>query len=206
MLKVKMLDDPWTDGETKNILYQNPNFSFNTGVTILLGRNGAGKTTLLKGIQDHCKTNCIPCFYYDNYTQGGSTAKSEYGFLGDFDSLCNTIFHSEGEQLYYNFCKQVSKIGGFCKKHENDKVLVICLDALDSGLDCEGIHQLLDCFNLIISDNKDKEVYIIIAANNYGLIRNQTCLDVKTGKTKIFNTYEDFENFILNIYKEERNK
>lgn len=204
MITINMSKNPWAEEGEKTVLYQNPHFTFETGVTVLVGRNGGGKTTLLNGIKEYCEKKNIPCYHYDNYTQGGDHAKSEYGYFGDFNSLVDVLFRSEGEQIYENFCNQVKKIGAFCHKHQTAEKLVFCLDALDSGLDCDGIKQILDCFNLSTKDNKDKEVYIIVTANNYGLIRNQKCLDIKTNTIKRFNTYEQFEEFILSRYKEDR--
>ena len=204
MLKVKMSKNPYADEDDRRVLYTKPNFVFEPGITVLVGRNGSGKTTLLNGIKDYCKKENIPCYHYDNYEHGGQQAKSKYGYFGDYKSLFSVLFHSEGEQIYENFCNQVKQIGSFCKQHKTAPKLVFCLDALDSGLDCDGIKQILDCFNLIINDNKDKEVYIIASANNYGLIRNQRCLDVKTNIINKFITYEQFENFIMKRYEEDR--
>lgn len=201
---IEMLKDPWADNDNQTILYKNPKFEIPTGITVLVGRNGAGKTTLLRGIVDYCKKTNIPCFSYDNYSEGSDKAKSFYGAVGDIDSLCSTLFHSEGEQIYYNFCQKMKSIGSFCKEHRGAKEIVLCLDALDSGLDCDGIKQIRDVCNLIVSDNKDSEVYIILSANNYGLIKNQRCLDVYTGKFLTFNNFDNFEKFILDRYKEER--
>lgn len=77
-LKITM---PANGNTEDSILYENPKFEFNTGVTVLIGRNGAGKSTLLDGIKTHCNNKKIPCFHYDNYKDGGDKAKSMYGAM-----------------------------------------------------------------------------------------------------------------------------
>lgn len=202
MLSIKLSSNPHE--EQGRILYEKPNFKFENGVTVLVGRNGAGKSTLLNSIKQYCDKHNIPVFHYDNYTQGNTRAQEKYMLLNDMEAFFGSVFHSEGEQIYNNFCNQIKDVGKFCRKYINSEKIVILLDALDSGLDCDGIKQIIDCFNLILNDNKNKEVYIIASANNYGLIRNQRCLDVKTGKFLKFTTYEQFEKFILDRYEEER--
>lgn len=48
MLSIKLSSNPHE--EQGRILYEKPNFKFENGVTILVGRNGAGKSTLLSNI------------------------------------------------------------------------------------------------------------------------------------------------------------
>ena len=193
------------DVSERKELYKTNKVTIKRGVNILVGRNGAGKSTLLHLIKNHCDKNNIPCLSYDNYTQGGSNASSKYMFFGQVENFMNVAFHSEGEQLFHNFGEKLKEIGQFISKNKNSKEIVILLDALDSGLDIEGIVQLKDVFKLIVEDAKDKNIYIIASANNYALVKDMRCLDVKRGcLEKIFIKYEAFEKFILNQYKEER--
>lgn len=186
-------------------LYNTNEIEIKSGVNILVGRNGVGKYTLLRLIKSHCNKNNIPCLNYDNYTQGGNSASEKYMFYGQMESFMNVAFHSEGEQLFYNFGEQLKQIGQFIAKHKDSKEIVILLDALDSGLDVEGLSQVKEVFYLILKDNEDKDVYIVASANNYSLIKNMRCIDVKKqGKERLFKTYDEFEKFIFNQYIEER--
>ena len=55
----------------------------------------------------------------------------------------------------------------------------------------------------MLNDHKDtgKNIYIIIAANEYELARNADCFDVNAGKYIRFNDYEEYRTFIINSRK-----
>lgn len=81
----------------------------------------------------------------------------------------------------------------------NHKERWLLLDATDSGLSIDNVIEFKDLFNLIIDEGKkfDKEVYIIISANEYELARNEQCFDVNAGKYITFKDYDDYREFIL---------
>lgn len=185
-------------------LYAKNKCIFEEGVTVLIGKNGIGKSTMLHEIKVFCEKNNIKCYSYDNYKEGGQNAHNTYGFKKDFKSLARTLFHSEGEQIFYNLGQQMGIIGDFIKTNKNEKQLVILLDALDSGLDCEGFSQINDVFKTIQKDF-GRELYIILSANNYGLVDSHKCFDTKNCKYVEIKSYEDYKNFILSQYEIERN-
>lgn len=181
-------------------LYKYSELELNKGITILIGRNGSGKSTLLFEISKYCKENGIPCFKYDNYKEGGRTAHENYSFFKDFSSLQATLFHSEGEQIFYNFGQTVEKIGKYVRSIADDKPVIILLDALDSGLDCDGIDQILNLCK-VMQESRVGDIYLVLTANNYGIIHKQRCIDVTTGKEIRFDNFEDYHNFISKQYK-----
>lgn len=203
MIEVKRYKDPY---DLKHYLFKTGTVMLNEGLTVVIGRNGCGKSTFCWQLEDYCKKNNIPYYNYDNYKQGGTHAHSEYSFLEDFDALCSTLFHSEGEQIFYNLGRQVQKISSFIKEHKDSKQLVIILDALDSGFDVEGIKQLKDIVNVMINDcsKHEIELYVVITANNYALIHKNSCMDVKTGEYHYFDNYGAYEKFILDQYEKDR--
>lgn len=196
MINIDIIQNPYTKKE----LYKKNKVSFKNGVTILVGRNGIGKSTLLHQIKSFCDNNNIKNYSYDNYREGGQNAHSYYAFKEDFTSLANTLFHSEGEQIYYNLGQNISRIGNFIKNNKEEKQLFILLDALDSGLDCEGFVQINNLFKIMQNDF-DGELYIILSANNYGLVEGNNCFDVEKCEYINIKCYNDFKNIILAQYK-----
>jgi len=203
MIEIKIIKDPY---DLKHYLYKTATINLNEGFTVIIGRNGCGKTTFCWQLAEHCKKQNIPYYKYDNYKQGGTHAHSEYSFLEDFDALSSTLFHSEGEQIFYNLGRQVQNISSLIKEHKDSKQLVIILDALDSGFDVEGIGQLKNIANIMVEDCRKNniELYVVITANNYALIHKNSCMDVRTGEYHYFDNYEAYEKFILDQYEKDR--
>lgn len=52
MRSFKLPNNPYGEGAA---LYKRDEFTFNPGVTVLVGCNGAGKTTLLRAIKEELK-------------------------------------------------------------------------------------------------------------------------------------------------------
>lgn len=204
MLSVKINSCPYDERK----LYKTSHIDLETGLNVIIGRNGSGKTTLCREIENFCNENKIPLFKYDNYTDGGSSSMEKYMFFGNFEAFGATAFHSEGEQIFYNFGEQIKAIGKFIREHLDSKQLVITLDAMDSGLDIDGIDQLKSIVNVMTEDCKNKEVelYVVATANNYALIHKNHCIDVSTGKDLYFEKFEDFHKFISDQYKKDRAK
>lgn len=202
MLEVKLsCKNPYDQDHN---LYTNDKLKLEKGSTILVGRNGVGKSTLLYEIEQFCKKNKIPVYKYDNYHEGGSNAISSYGFYHDFEAIAMTAFHSEGEQIYYNFGRVVEKIGKFVREHKEEP-FVILLDALESGLDVEGIEQIKEMFSMVEKDAK--EPYIVCTANNYGLVHKMRCMNARTFEyLPAFEKYEDFKEFIDEQYRKDRRR
>ena len=86
----------------KEYIYNNKNIELEEGLTVLVGCNGSGKSTLLRQIKDSCKQSNIPCYYFDNLTEGGSGARSKASFYGDFSFLAESLCSSEAENINLN--------------------------------------------------------------------------------------------------------
>lgn len=192
------------------------------GLTVLVGCNGAGKTTLLRNIRSYCQENEIPCIHYNNLQDGGQNALRDVLFYGNYEEGSFLFNASEGESIKQNLGRKASGFSEFIqlgyvndREHKlklafqslpedtvdiiecNDRVFLF--DAVDSGLSVDSIIEVKDLFGLMIDQCKDtdKDVYIIIAANEYELARNSDCFDVNSGSYIRFNDYEDYRSFII---------
>ena len=189
----------------KEYIYNNKNIELEEGLTVLVGCNGSGKSTLLRQIKDLCKKQDIPCYYFDNLTEGGSNAREKAGFYGDVDFLAKSLCSSEGENINLNMTNCANKIGKFVRNNKNVKKIFILLDAIDSGLSIDYVIELKkDLFKTILSDTLRKgiEIYIVVSANEYEMARNEKCFLIPDMTYKTFKNYDEYRDFII----ESRNK
>ena len=191
MLTVKIYDD--------YNLYKKHTFTFEEGITCLIGKNGSGKSTLLKMINEVLEPE--NCFYYDN-EDSEQNAKSNFAFNGDYTNLFRNMASSEGQNIRNNFNDICSNIRPyiFKIKQANKKQVVLLLDGLDSGISLDYIVGIKkDLFPLILQDCKanDLECYIIIAANTYEFCNGENCIRVSDAKSFKFENYEEFRKFYL---------
>lgn len=152
--------------------------------------------------------------------------------MGDFSFLAESMSSSEGENIFLNLCYLAGKLGNFVKTgvnkgkynpfaeiFKNDKEYRkeeklsnerwILLDAVDSGLSIDNIVDLKEgLFKTIIENEKNKEIYIIVSANEYEMANGEQCFDVYHGEYITFKDYEEYRNMILESkkWKKEREK
>lgn len=189
------------------------------GLTVLVGCNGAGKTTLLHNIKSELKEENIPVISYDNMREGGTNAMSKSLFENDFETAVAMRCSSEGERINIGLNDVAHKIGKFVAtgkvydryaslaaaiSGEKEKEITsnerwILLDAVDSGLSIDNVIDLKKFFDLVLEDSEqqDREVYIVISANEYELASDTDCFDVMAGKYVTFTNYEEYKKFIL---------
>ena len=182
-------------------LYQNPNFQFNEGINIIIGKNGSGKTTLIMEMQEELKHKDIPYYEYRNEDYEGKT-KQQFLEDGDMKKLVRSIYNSEGQEIKFNFSLQVDKLGQFIRDNiqSNHTEVFVLMDGMDSGLSIDGIDEILDLFNkLVIPDCKkhNMKCYVVITANCYEFVRNNKCINVTTGEEVTFDSYENYRDYIL---------
>ena len=206
---IKTWRDPYEIGVNITTARQ---VEINPGITVIVGCNGAGKKTLLEKIKDVCGEQKIPCFMHDNLRDGGHNSISELFFNNQYEDMSYLMCASEGEAIKSNVYHRDYKTfleKGISKKRnifagifgdEEEKLpekteRVLLFDAVDSGLSVDAVIELKQMFNAILEAYKD--TYIVIAANEYELARNASCLDVTNGKPITFKDYEDYRNFII---------
>lgn len=204
--KIKLWEDPHDMGYN---LYTKKSVTIKNGVTVLVGCNGIGKSTLLHNIRTILKNVDIPYIEFDNLHDGGSQSRSRAGFYGDMDFLATSLCSSEGENIVMNMGRIAGQIGNFINKNPDNKELWILLDAIDSGLSIDNIVDIKEyLFKTILEDKRstDREIYIIVSANEYEMARGEQCLDVYNMKYVKFKDYEEYRKLVLDSrkWKEQR--
>lgn len=190
MLKIKVPRNPWDEEKP---LYNRATLELHPGITCLVGPNGSGKSSLCTLIKDWAREKKIPAMEWDNYTDGGSHAISKYGFYEDFNMVATMFMSSEGQRIVLNLSEEFRNIYKFAKENKEG---IIVLDALDSGLDVFNIAEVKWVINDILNKFKENEIYVLIPANSYEMVKECDCIATKDFKHHQFQTYEAFEKFI----------
>ena len=187
-------------------IFNKKSIEIDSGLTVLVGCNGSGKTTMLNQIKDQLKKEKIPVLLHSNISFGEKEYKSEAGLCGNFDVIATLMQSSEGENIMLTLGKIARDMGVLVKNNPNAKELWFLFDAIDSGLSVDGIVEIKEEFiPFVTSNNKDKDIYFVISANEYELARGEKCFDVMHGKYKQFKTYDSYRKFILKT-REEKDK
>lgn len=192
-------------------------YTFESGVTMLIGSNGTGKSTLLrqlssifgKGnwivIEDNENIrNNYNCYYYDNEYEQNHRKQT---WLEDTDSrvsrrIVETFENSEGQNMWDYLYYQLYNIGKAVRnaKEQNKKGIFLLFDGLDSGLSLDKIYklkqELLD-FIIKTDETNDFKIFIICSANSFELSKGYDCVDVKTQEHIKFNNYEEYEKYFM---------
>ena len=214
-MKINIWRDPYDAGFTPT---KPKEIELNTGLTVLVGCNGAGKTTLLRNISEECKKQNIPCLSYDNLHDGGNSSLASL-IENDLQEAVYLMSASEGECIKANLGRKSKIFKEFVEKgivndryyrfakildNKEDEIIesddrVFLFDAVDSGLSVDSVVEIKSLFDLILEDFKDSEknIYIVIAANEYELARNSECFDVNEGKYIRFKDYEEYRSFVI---------
>lgn len=200
---------------TKSVLY-----TFNPGVTMLIGPNGSGKTTALSQIRSLFSTqedlvkkwdqidkndiirNLYSSYLYDNVYEETFT-KSTWGATDHLDRVAETFENSEGQNMYDYLYYKMNEIGQAVTRaiKNNKKGIFLLFDGLDSGLSLDIIYKIRkDVLGFIIKTERkrsDLEVYIICSANSYEFCNNYDCIDVTNQEHITFTNYEDYSNYFI---------
>lgn len=226
-MKIKTWRDPYNAGFS---VTKPREIEFHEGLTVLVGCNGAGKSTLLRNIEEHCKDQKIPYFFYDNLRSGGSNALQEAMDFG-LSEFLGLYASSEGEAIKENIARRSQYFLNFIKtgiiNDRQNRMLqalnalsdkpndtpdsdtrVFLFDAVDSGMSVDAVVEVKALFDQIVEACKkeSKHFYILISANEYELARECDCFDVNNGKYIRFSDYMDYRDFICKsrVRKEKR--
>lgn len=205
--KFKIERDYYSD---KDYLYQKKHVEFNPGVTVLIGCNGCGKTTLIKQLKRIITRELdLPCISYDNIVNGGTSSIDKAIFYGDIEFAASAFTASEGEAIALNMISVARNIGSMIKKHPESKEYWVFLDAIDSGFSVDSIVDLKEgLFKSIFETYPNKDIYIIVSANEYEMARGEACFDVVGCRYVNIKSYDRYRSLILKSreYKDNRYK
>lgn len=167
------------------------------GYTAIVGPNGAGKTTLLNQIKQYAEGQGIPVWEYSN-VRDGQMANDKYALAGKMELVATNMVSSEGEQVAINFGQAVSALGRFVTKTKG--TIVILLDAIDSGASIDRARDIRDLFDMVLENEKGRDVYIIMAVNHYELAKAPAdCVHARTGGHLAFDSYDAYADFVVNF-------
>lgn len=194
-MRIEINTNPYGDNKK---LYPRKSFELQKGITILVGCNGAGKSTLLRNIDQFLRKKGEYCFYYDDKTTGKHMKQNALN-SGKIEYLTALVSASEGEEIMLHLNSVSMDIGKFVSEHNKDnKPLFLLFDAIGSGSSINAIMDVKEyLFEFIIDDNKNRDIYIIVAANEYEFANGENCLDVQHLKYITFEDYEDYKKFII---------
>lgn len=199
-------------GKDGTRLFENDIFDFDPGVTILVGCNGAGKTTLMTYIEDKYLYNNddgVSAKYFSCNDTGREIDRLLYiGGKKAVDLGCTMLSSSEGEKITMNLIHIFDWMWNECKKNSVNNIILL-LDSIDSGLDISNIRMIKDVFKDVIKKAKNKYdtiLYILVSANDYALVENQKCLDVRIGKYIVFDSWDEYVDFCIKSHNHKENR
>lgn len=188
-------------------LYQNPSFAFaKNAINVLIGPNGTGKTHLLLAMEEQFEEDGILFVSYSNFYDGRDAGLQRFLCEGKLNALASATFKSEGQQIMRifgeGFLSRLRKVldaesESACPRD----TLWILIDSMDSGLDIPNIKEVIRLFELILKVETSrspflKDIYIVLAANSYEFVRGRTVIDVLTGRSMQFGSYEEYSEHI----------
>ena len=195
--------------EDENYLYKKGHVTFQPGLTVLVGCNGCGKTTLMKQLENILKKDRKKArvFRYENEIHGGHSSMQEAMFYGDMSFVAASVMSSEGEKISLNMQKAAAKIGSLMKKSPDIDEFWLLLDGVDSGFSIDAIEDLKrGLFDTIFEMYPDKEIYIIVSANEYEMARGEMCFDVVNCRYVNIKSYDRYRKIVMKSreYKDAR--
>lgn len=198
-------------GYDDNKIYEYNEISFEPGVIFIVGANGSGKTTFMQQVEKYVKhsddlSNTAVIFVKCNDSM--SVVDRTFMTGSNIELGASILSSSEGERMSIALTTAFDWMWEQCRKPKI-KSVVFLLDSLDSGIDIPSlrtIRRVLDDVIGIAKNEFDTELYILVSANDYALVENRTCLDVRSGEKIIFKDWNDYANFCeeSNKFKQDR--
>lgn len=182
-----------------NIFFKKASVEFEPGLTVLVGCNGYGKSTMLQAIAARCRKEKIPYIEFGSI-EDRRNERNKTTLNGDMAYLAMAFVSSEGEEISMSLGKFAGRLGNFVRNHSDEKILVVTIDALDSGYSIDNVVEAKELlFKTVLKDCESKgiELYIFVTANAYELARDEKCFDPIKGEYVTFENYEQYKKFVL---------
>ena len=185
------------DDSCEVVLYKNPTFRFEPGVTVLVGCNRSGKTTLVRRMRDLLRNEGVPSISLLKQNIEGML--SELEFRGDIGALTTQVSRgstSEGEFAKLAFAHLLPQVRHTIEK-ATDEAWVF-LDGLDSSLSEDQLDQVRDLADAIVeSAPPGIETYVVMTTNQFTLAKDRRCLRVTDGKEVRLDTFRAYRSCVL---------
>lgn len=188
------------DDSCEHVLYENPDFEIEPGVTVLVGCNGAGKTTLVRRIRKALEADGAPVYCHEQTkARGRLDARLAFGVSGEeFANVLASRWQSEGEGHVHDLGNLLPEMGRFVMANPTEHPeRWLLLDGLESGLSIDAADDIRGLIETIEGNVPDGiTLYLVISTNAYELAREYDCIDVQTGRHRTFKTYDSYAKFI----------
>lgn len=198
-LKVKLIRKYYDN----HIFFKKSEVEFEPCITVLVGCNGYGKTTMLQAITSQCRKEKIPYIEFESIGDRRDE-RNKTTLNDDMAYLAMAFVSSEGEEIGMSLGKFAGRLGNFVRNHSDEKILVVTMDALDSGYSIDNVVEAKELlFKTVLKDCESKgiELYIFMTANAYELARDEKCFDPIKGEYVSFENYEQYRKYVLNTRK-----
>lgn len=209
-------------------LYDYDEIDLEPGLYYLVTANGNGKSTFMRNITRRAnmielntnisgklklsdKINKDSIVYYKYDAEVDNNKSKAHSNMLDIDTQRMAqalMYDSEGQNRYRSFNDITYNIGVAIRicKEKGVKVIVL-IDAIDSGLDVSYCNVIKKFFEDVLKpDIKGEPIYVFVAVNQYAMIEGCECFDVNTGSTVEFESYKDYESFILDKVEQEKKR
>ena len=122
----------------------------------------------------------------------------EAKFYGEMSFVAASVMSSEGYKLALNMQKAAARIGSLMEISPDINEFWLLLDGVDSGFSIDAIEDLKrGLFATSFEVYPDKEIYIIVSANEYEMARGEMCFDVVNCRYVNIKSYDRYRKIVM---------
>ncbi len=189
------------DDNCERILYKKPRFTFQPGVTMLLGCNRSGKTTLLRRMADVLRAEGVCVVEIMKQQMDNDMSWLSSG--GSLEALSIQVSRgttSEGEYAKLVLSGLLPKVGQAMRS--GAKEIWLLLDGLDTSLSEDQLDDISGLFDAIVETApKDAELYLVATTNQFTLAKGRRAIRVGDARELTVKSFGAYRNCILQSAK-----